>query len=146
MCLSSPDDNFPDIIPKKILKSEEEKLSVSSIEDERVANSYEFYSPQRNTSKSNLYFTENFVSADSQVLTDSLNVPPDVARVRRKIVARLSLLETPPKVTSTPKLSVNSAPVNIAASAIVSEDRNNSSLTFLDVSEQEEFHSVSFYT
>ncbi|CAH2229527.1 protein prune homolog 2 [Pararge aegeria] len=146
MGLGSPDGNFPDVVPKKIPKTEEEKdLSLSSIEDERGAtNGYEFYSPQQNTSKNNLYFTENFVTADSQILSDSLNVPPDVARVRRKIVAKLSLLDTPPK-TSTLKVNLNLTPeMNRGGSAIKIEENKRvpSQRLCLDVSEQEEFHSA----
>ncbi|XP_037296084.1 protein prune homolog 2-like isoform X1 [Manduca sexta] len=95
MGLGSPDENFPDVIPKKLHKIEDEKdLSLSSIEDERH-NSTGFYSPQRNTSKNNLYFTENFVTAESHILNDSLDaIPPDVARVdkveRRKIAAKFN--------------------------------------------------------
>ncbi|XP_068621887.1 protein prune homolog 2 [Battus philenor] len=113
MSVGSPDDNFPDIIPKKALKVEDEKdLSLSSIEDEKVlnqTNGYEFYSPQMNTSKNNLYFSENFVTAESHLLSTSLNViPPDVARVeqsnqkeKRKIVPKFT--ETPNKLLLTPK-------------------------------------------
>ncbi|XP_075988102.1 uncharacterized protein LOC142984422 [Anticarsia gemmatalis] len=89
--LMSPDENYPDLIPKKVLKVDDEKdLSLSSIEDERNGENG-FYSPQRNTSKNNLYFSEAFVTAESQDL--DLTVPPDVARVdkveRRKIVPKL---------------------------------------------------------
>ncbi|CAB3237365.1 unnamed protein product [Arctia plantaginis] len=90
--LMSPDENYPDLIPKKIHKIEDEKdLSLSSIEDERTGDNNGFYSPQRNTSKNNLYFSEAFVTAESHDL--DLTVPPDVARVdkveRRKIVSKL---------------------------------------------------------
>lgn len=93
--LMSPDENYPDLIPKKVPKIDEEKdLSLSSIEDERANENNGFYSPQRNTSKNNLYFTEQFVTAESQDFTGlDLTVPPDVARVdkleRRKIVPKL---------------------------------------------------------
>lgn len=83
MGLSSPD--YPDVVPKLI---EEKDLSLSSIEDEKF---YNLYSPETNTSKNNLYFSENFVTAESVELSID-NIPPDVARVeqkeRRKIVAR----------------------------------------------------------
>ncbi|XP_063898282.1 uncharacterized protein LOC110369637 isoform X1 [Helicoverpa armigera] len=93
--LMSPDENYPDLIPKKLHKVDDDKdLSLSSIEDERASDNTCFYSPQRNTSKNNLYFTECFVTAESQDLTGlDLTVPPDVARVekveRRKIVPKL---------------------------------------------------------
>lgn len=65
--LMSPDENYPDLIPKKIHKVDDEKdLSLSSIEDERPNENNGFYSPQRNTSKNNLYFTESFATAESQ--------------------------------------------------------------------------------
>ncbi|XP_026736371.1 protein prune homolog 2 isoform X2 [Trichoplusia ni] len=90
--LMSPDENYPDLIPKKLHKIDDEKdLSLSSIEDERPSENNGFYSPQRNTSKNNLYFTETYVTAESLDL--DLKVPPDVARVergeRRKIVPKL---------------------------------------------------------
>ncbi|KAJ0170120.1 hypothetical protein K1T71_014048 [Dendrolimus kikuchii] len=89
--LNSPDGNYPDLIPKKLYKIEDDKdLSFSSIEEEKER----FYSPMRNTSKNNLYFSENFVTADSQLLNDSLLFTPDVARVekveRRRIVPMLN--------------------------------------------------------
>lgn len=103
--LMSPDENYPDLIPKKIHKIDDEKdLSLSSIEDERPNENINFYSPQRNTSKNNLYFTESFATAESQDFRShdlsafrsqdfDLTVPPDVARVdkveRRKIVPKL---------------------------------------------------------
>ncbi|XP_038217618.1 protein prune homolog 2 [Zerene cesonia] len=93
MGLGSPDDNYPDLIPKNSHKREEKDLSLSSIEGDRTdINGYEFYSPQRNTSKSNLYVSDNYVTADSQILTDSLNCSNGP---RRKIIPRLS--ETPGK-------------------------------------------------
>ncbi|CAH0599982.1 unnamed protein product [Chrysodeixis includens] len=90
--LMSPDENYPDLIPKKVHKIDDDKdLSLSSIEDERPSENNGFYSPQRNTSKNNLYFTESYVTAESLDL--DLKVPPDVARVergeRRKIVPKL---------------------------------------------------------
>ncbi|XP_023935285.1 uncharacterized protein LOC112043864 [Bicyclus anynana] len=149
MGLSSPEGNIPDVIPKKISKIDEEKdLSLSSIEDDRgTTNGYGFYSPQRNTSKNNLYFTDNFVTADSQILSQSLNVPPDVARVRRKIAASPSLkwtaLDTPKVLNS--KGNLNLTPeTNRSGSAINIEDKKmiSSQKLYLDVSEQEEFHSA----
>lgn len=84
MGLNSPD--YPDVVPKLI---EEKDLSLSSIEDEKFFN---LYSPETNTSKNNLYFSENFVTAESVELSIVDNIPPDVARIeqkeRRKIVAR----------------------------------------------------------
>lgn len=67
MSLGSPEN--PE--PKKIEK-EDKDLSLSSIEDDRhnETNGY-LYNPQRNTSKNNLYFSENFVTADSHILNDS---------------------------------------------------------------------------
>lgn len=83
MGLNSPD--YPDVVPKLI---EEKDLSLSSVEDEKF---YNLYSPETNTSKNNLYFSENFVTAESIELSID-NMPPDVARIeqkeRRKIVAR----------------------------------------------------------
>ncbi|KOB78673.1 Uncharacterized protein OBRU01_02046, partial [Operophtera brumata] len=90
MGLGSPED-YPDLIPKRIHRVEDDKeLSLSSIEDERHTNG--FYSQQRNTSKNNLYFSENFVTAESHVLSDSLDQPPDVTRVkveRKKLVPNM---------------------------------------------------------
>ncbi|KAI8441658.1 hypothetical protein MSG28_015210 [Choristoneura fumiferana] len=82
MGIASPDENYPDLIPKKY-KEDEKDLSLSSIEDERTNETNEyFYSPQRNTSKNNLYFNENFITAESHILSTTLDVtsPPDVAR------------------------------------------------------------------
>lgn len=83
MGLNSPD--YPDVVPKLI---EEKDLSLSSVEDEKF---YNLYSPETNTSKNNLYFNENFVTAESIELSID-DMPPDVARIeqkeRRKIVAR----------------------------------------------------------
>ncbi|XP_013143719.1 PREDICTED: protein prune homolog 2 isoform X2 [Papilio polytes] len=86
MTLGSPEENYPDLIPKKANKTADEKdLSLSSIDDERIqnpTNGYEFYSLQMNTSKNNLYYSENFVSTDNKLLSESLNViQPDVARI-----------------------------------------------------------------
>lgn len=83
MGLNSP--VYPDVVPKLI---EDKDLSLSSIEDEKFCS---LYSPETNTSKNNLYFSENFVTAETVELNID-NTPPDVARVeqkgRRKIVAR----------------------------------------------------------
>ncbi|XP_045508301.1 protein prune homolog 2 [Colias croceus] len=93
MGLGSPDDNYPDLIPKNSHKREEKDLSLSSIEGDKAdINGYDFYSPQRNTSKSNLYISDNYVTAESHILTDSLNYSNGP---RRKIIPRLS--ETPGK-------------------------------------------------
>lgn len=134
MGLGSPDD-FPDLIPKNH-KEDDKDLSLSSIEDERVNDTNGLYSPQRNTSKNNLYFTENFGTVESHFVSDSLGLPPDVTnRVerRRKIIPKFELTpqrvldrnvdvnkdEFSEKITSTPKYT---QPVDIAS---------------------EEFHSVS---
>lgn len=98
MGLSSPDD-YPDVIPKKHKVEDEKDLSFSSIEDERPNETNGLYSPEKNTSKNNLYFTENFVTAESHILSDTLDLPPDVARVeRRKIIPKFEL--TPHRVLS----------------------------------------------
>ncbi|XP_045538489.1 protein prune homolog 2 [Papilio machaon] len=86
MTLGSPEENFPDLIPKTANKVGDEKdLSLSSVEDERIqnqTNGYEFYSLQMNTSKNNLFYSENFVPTDNKILSESLNViQPDVARI-----------------------------------------------------------------
>lgn len=90
MGLGSPED-YPDLIPKRVHKTEEDKeLSLSSIEDERHY-TLGFYNQQRNTSKNNLYFSENFVNAESHITVNS-DLPPDVARVkveRQKLVPKL---------------------------------------------------------
>lgn len=96
MGLSSPED-FPDLIPKKTAREDEKDLSISSIDSERPETNG-FYSPQMNTSKNNLYFTDNFVTAESFMLNGSQDCPPDVARVeveRRRIVPRLDVKSTP---------------------------------------------------
>lgn len=140
MGLGSPE-GYPDLIPKKIHKVEDEKdLSLSSIEDERNETNG-FYSPQRNTSKNNLYFTDNFVTAES-ILTDSLELPPDVARVkvqRRKIVPKMDGKETPQRILSR----------NFDGSKIDCGMKISSQSTPKVAQEliQDEFHSgVSFYT
>ncbi|XP_072937712.1 uncharacterized protein [Epargyreus clarus] len=127
MGLGSPDENYPDVIPKKSKVEDDKDLSLSSIEDERNAhtNGYELYSPQRNTSKNNLYFSENFVTADSQLLNDSLNTyTPDVARIeqreRRKIVPRF----TEAKKVSTPLKQVMRANGDDSAIIKYVEERN----------------------
>ncbi|CAK1593101.1 unnamed protein product [Parnassius mnemosyne] len=163
MGLGSPDENFPDLIPKKLHKAEDEKdLSLSSIEDERNVNhtnGYEFYSPQLNTSKNNLYFSENFVTGDSQLLSESLNVvPPDIARVeqinqkeRRKIVPRF--IETPKKALLTPKNNQNQVPdgerddsaiinyIEERTKKISSQSTPKNNTDAINITEPEEFHS-----
>ncbi|KAJ8704707.1 hypothetical protein PYW07_011895 [Mythimna separata] len=141
--LMSPDENYPDLIPKKIHKIDDEKdLSLSSIEDERPNENNGFYSPQRNTSKNNLYFTESFVTAEdrSQDLTGfrsqdlDLTVPPDVARVdkvaRRKIVPKLRD-GTPQKAD---RLLKNNEEKRMQQSTPKTQP--------VDISAKEEFHSV----
>ncbi|XP_047541357.1 BCL2/adenovirus E1B 19 kDa protein-interacting protein 2 isoform X3 [Vanessa atalanta] len=152
MTLSSPDENFPDVVPKKVPKIDEDKdLSLSSIEDERgPTNGYELYTPLRNTSKNNLYFSDNFVTADSHMLSESLNVPPDVARVeqkeRRKIIPRFT--ETPTTDSSTPHKNMCRLSDGDKDCAIkYNEERHKLSshstpkAMGVDVSESEEFHS-----
>ncbi|XP_048002414.1 protein prune homolog 2 [Leguminivora glycinivorella] len=82
MGLASPDENYPDLIPKR--KEDDKDLSLSSIEDEKHETNG-FYSPERNTSKNNLYFNDNFTTAESHIL-NSLDVtsPPDVAKIEKK--------------------------------------------------------------
>ncbi|XP_050359215.1 protein prune homolog 2 isoform X2 [Nymphalis io] len=153
MTLSSPDENFPDVVPKKVPKIDEDKdLSLSSIEDERgPTNGYELYTPLRNTSKNNLYFSDNFVTADSHLLSESLNVPPDVARVeqkeRRKIIPRFT--EIPTTDSSTPYKDTNRLSDGDRDCAIkYNEDMNKLSSRSkpralgVDVSKSQEFHSV----
>ncbi|XP_041983986.1 protein prune homolog 2 isoform X2 [Aricia agestis] len=150
MILNSPDENFPDLIPKKSQKLDEEKdLSLSSIEDEKAnTNGYEFYTPQRNTSKNNLYYSENFVTADSNILTESLNTlttPPDVARVdqreRRKISARY--LDNPKDVTPQKNLSIFEDNSSSAMKKYLEKKISSQSTPkpALNISEPEEFHS-----
>lgn len=140
----SPDENYPDLIPKKVHKIDDEKdLSLSSIEDERPNVNNGFYSPQRNTSKNNLYFTETFATAESHDLTGfrshdlDLTVPPDVARVdkveRRKIVPKLR--------DGTPQKSEGML-------MFIAENHMKQSTPKtqpVDISVNEEFHSVSFF-
>lgn len=120
MGLGSPDsiENYPDVVPKKMktLLDDPKDLSLSSIEDEKNTNETnsftDFYTPQRNTSKNNLYFNDNFTTADSQEISriDNLNSQPDVARVhnmvekdsgRRKIVPMFRETELKSNITST---------------------------------------------
>ncbi|KAH9632843.1 hypothetical protein HF086_013630 [Spodoptera exigua] len=129
--LMSPDENYPDLIPKKVPKIDEEKdLSLSSIEDERANENNGFYSPQRNTSKNNLYFTDPFVTAESQDFSGlDLTVPPDVARVdkleRRKIVPKLRD-GTPQKVDTMLKFidekNMQSTPKSLPVDITVNEE------------------------
>lgn len=127
MGLASPDENYPDVVPKKSKVEDDKDLSLSSIEDERNVhtNGYELYSPQRNTSKNNLYFSENFVTAESQLLAESLNTyTPDVARIeqkeRRKIIPRF----TETKKTSTPVVQVMRPNGDDSAMVKYVEERN----------------------
>lgn len=141
MGLNSPDDNYPDVIPKKLHKIEDEKdLSLSSIEDERPVDTNGFYSPQRNTSKNNLYFTENFVTADSQMLSDSVIATPDVARVdkveRKKIV---------PRFDNTPQKNDSAIFKYLEKKRREGGQSTPKSTLGIDIPEPEEFHSgVSF--
>ncbi|XP_050673636.1 protein prune homolog 2 isoform X2 [Leptidea sinapis] len=91
MGLGSPE-KVPDLIPKRSHKTTEID-TLSSIEYERFnhTNGYEFYSPQRNTSKNNLYFSDHFVTAESHTWSESFSCTPDVARIqkeRRNIVLK----------------------------------------------------------
>ncbi|CAH2084320.1 unnamed protein product [Euphydryas editha] len=150
----SPDENFPDVIPKKAPKIEDEKdLSLSSIEDERgTTNGYELYTPLKNTSKNNLYFSDNFVTADSQILSESLNATPDVARIeqkeRRKIIPRYT--ETLTTDISTPQKNFGRiSDVDKNGAMKHADDRSKLSshstprALGITVKESEEFHSVS---
>lgn len=132
MGLGSPE--YPDLIPKKVYKIEDDKdLSLSSIEDERNDT---FYSPQRNTSKNNLYFTENFITAES-VISQSLELPPDVARVkveRRKIVTKLEVV--------TPQRNIGSKFEGSKIDCSLKQSSNSTPKPSQDDT-QEEFHSVS---
>lgn len=106
MGIVSPEaaENYPDLIPdrnkRSKIETEAKDLSLSSTEENVVADSasiLEFYEgPQRNTSKNNLYFSENFSLEPSEY--------PDVARVhmeikedcgsRRRIVAKFQERDT----------------------------------------------------
>lgn len=75
-------DNYPDIIPdmrqKKCFKIEDEikDSSLSSVEENNISSEMSLnYHPERNTSKNNLYFSENTESGNFNMS------PPDVARV-----------------------------------------------------------------
>lgn len=98
----SPDD-FPDVIPKKIPNEDSKDLSLSSIDDEKQENNgYDFY-PQLNTSKNNLYFSDNYTTAESLLNeTNSKldNISPDVARVEieRRKIPRFALESTPQRI------------------------------------------------
>ncbi|KAL0859339.1 hypothetical protein ABMA27_011133 [Loxostege sticticalis] len=147
MALGSPDDN-PDVIPKKI-PQEDKDLSLSSIEDDRhnETNGY-LYSPVRNTSKNNLYFSENFVTADSQVLGDSRIDQPDVTRVtegkeRKKVMPRLSdREETPPRNPARIVDGKDDSAILkfLDRNNLVSQSTPKSSFN-VDIPEREEFHS-----
>ncbi|KAI5635107.1 hypothetical protein NE865_12225 [Phthorimaea operculella] len=121
LMITSPDD-YPDVIPKK---QPEQDLSLSSIEDDRQdTNGYSIYSPNINNSKNNLYFSENFTTAES-FLCES-NKSPDVARVkqqRRKIIPRF--VESPPKHTLN---QVDNTPHKVLG-RIVTENRDESAIT-----------------
>lgn len=145
MGLGSPDENFPDVIPKKVTRNDEDKdLSLSSIEDDRgTTNGYELYTPLRNTSKNNLYFWDNFVTAESQILNDSLNFTPDVARVeqkeRRKIIPRF--VETPKTDISTPQKDYLGFPDSAIKKCENKISSQSTPKTLgIDIPEVEEFH------
>lgn len=155
MGLGSPEENYPDVVPKKLHKIEDDKdLSLSSIEDERHAdtNGY-FYSPQRNTSKNNLYFSENFVTAESQMLSESrLDGSPNISRVlekpeRRKIVQRISDLKidlTPPHRSLSRPNSGNrddSAIREFVERSKLTSQSTPKPSSNVDIPEPEEFHS-----
>ncbi|KAI5631286.1 hypothetical protein NE865_15997 [Phthorimaea operculella] len=87
-------------------------------------NGYSIYSPNINNSKNNLYFSENFTTAES-FLCES-NKSPDVARVkqqRRKIIPRF--VESPPKHTLN---QVDNTPHKVLG-RIVTENRDESAIT-----------------
>ena len=160
--LMSPDENYPDLIPKKIHKIDDEKdLSLSSIEDERPNENNDFYSPQRNTSKNNLYFTESFATAESQDFRSQdlsgfrsqdmsgfrsqdlsgfrsqdldLTVPPDVARVDK--VERRKIV---------PKLRDGTPQKDGMLKYVEEKHRQQSTPKTqpVDITVNEEFHSVS---
>ncbi|CAG9573840.1 unnamed protein product [Danaus chrysippus] len=134
MGLASPDENCP--ITKKIPRTEEEKdLSLSSIEDDRTTNRYEFYTPQRNTSKNNLYFSENYVTADSQFLSESLNVTEAKDQHQKRIIIP-RFLDTPVKDTTQQNISVFLNSEREGRDKKYAEER-----TALDVIDKEDFHS-----
>ncbi|CAG9794278.1 unnamed protein product [Diatraea saccharalis] len=152
MGLGSPEENYPDLIPKKLHKIEDDKdFSLSSIEDERHSETNGFYSPQRNTSKNNLYFTENFVTAESQILTESKLDSQSLSRLsekteRRVVVSRINDLKidmTPPRLTR-----VNNGKEDSAIREFMERNKLTSqsqstpkSSRNVDIPESEEFHS-----
>ncbi|XP_059058953.1 protein prune homolog 2 [Achroia grisella] len=139
MGLGSPEENFPDVIPKKAHKMDEEKdLSLSSIEDERPNDTNGFYSPQQNTSKSNLYFTDSVITADSQVLdarTDGLT--PDVARVERerKLLSRFGDVKR-----DVPSQRVREGPVIKYVEKRCNDLHSTPKSLIMDIPEPEEFN------
>ncbi|XP_052757034.1 protein prune homolog 2 [Galleria mellonella] len=143
MALGSPEENFPDVIPKKLHKIEDEKdLSLSSIEDERPNETNGFYSPQRNTSKNNLYFTENFVTADSQMLDSRDGLTPDVARVDREKEGRKLLSRfTEVKRDVPPHRVTREGPVIKYVEKRQKEMHSTPKVLAVDIPEPEEFHS-----
>ncbi|KAJ2939271.1 hypothetical protein O0L34_g13365 [Tuta absoluta] len=119
LMITSPED-FPDVIPKK----QPEDLSLSSIEDDHQTNGYSMYSPNINNSKNNLYYSENFTTAES-FMSES-NASPDVAKVtqqRRKIIPRF--VESPPKHTIN---QLDNTPHRVLG-RIVTEQRDESAIT-----------------
>ncbi|CAK1549075.1 unnamed protein product [Leptosia nina] len=118
MGLPSPDDN-------KFIKVDSEKdASLSSIEGDKIAsrNGYALYSPQKNTSKSNLY-----VTADSNLDSINYSYCSNGVTPRRKIISRLST--TPP---DTPQNAILRFESRIG---------KNSSTPKNDDVEEEKFHS-----
>ncbi|XP_032525282.2 protein prune homolog 2 [Danaus plexippus] len=140
MGLASPDESCP--VTKKTHRTEEEKdLSLSSIEDDRgTTNRYEFYTPQRNTSKNNLYFSENYVTADSQFLSESLNMTAEAKDQHQKRIIIPRFLDTPVKDTTQQNLSVflNSGREGRDIKKYTEERGERTSL---DVIDKEDFHS-----
>lgn len=133
MGITSPDsvENFPDLIPEKSRNMSKIEDTFFSIDDSNVGDSnfLDLYgnSPQRNTSKNNLYFSENFTTADSQNLNDTnVACPPDVARVRarRKIIPKFTETEIVNGLTND---SVNLTPSRVLG-PIVSENCNENSI------------------
>ncbi|GBP64329.1 Protein prune homolog 2 [Eumeta japonica] len=141
MGLGSPDsvENYPDIIPERpkrsLLRQEEEQLkdsSISSVEESGThldaLNFSGFYDgPQRNTSKNNLYFSENFSTIEDQSKTDNSTSPPDVTqvhnsvtRINNSVTARDSELRNR-KIVSAPKDHESSTPEQISVLSDVLE-------------------------
>ncbi|RVE49729.1 hypothetical protein evm_005599 [Chilo suppressalis] len=151
MGLGSPEENYPDLIPKKVHKIEDEKdLSLSSIEDERHSDTNGFYSPQRNTSKNNLYFTENFVTADSQILSESKLDSQSYSRLsekseRRRIVSRINDLKiekaTPLRLSRADNAKEDSAIREFIERNKLTGQSTPKSSCNVDIPEPDEFHS-----